>query len=478
MKPFCIPLSQSTSELTCTLPNNLSGGVYQLLVTDEEIGQASGDFKIKIAAQVDSVSPVSGSRFGATEITISGTSLDVTSEVTLGSVVCDTVLSKSSAVSIVCVTRETDSAELTENTDVAIYMDSVDSGVTFGYYNTVTPLVTDSAFSGNINRLSVSGGESVTLTGNNFSEIDEENFIYYNGEIETSVRPTKSGNELNFVTASVAHGTYDIQVFVSGLGLSDKIRVKYHLKVTDISASEMSYYGGKSVTITGRGFGEDKTKVNVLMNEKSGDIESLTDTEIVFITPSMADVHVVKSNGDFSSQSAFKWDESVQNNGNLEIYSGDAVRFEWDYTHEPSSRNKMAVLCESESEGLTICKNNGLFNLPNNQRLKSGELYFKFTQEFVGETIYFYSQHHDHWGFRLTGSIKVLPRPASQTVDFDVQVSEKSADFSLGRKKRSVGGTSFTLDDSLTISVDSVFHSVKKRPKMKKKVGKIGKKWE
>ena len=62
----------------------------------------------------------------------------------------------------------------------------------------------------------------------------------------------------------------------------------------------MSYYGGKSVTITGRGFGEDKTKVNVLMNEKSGDIDSLTDTEIVFITPSMADVHVVKSNGDFS----------------------------------------------------------------------------------------------------------------------------------------------------------------------------------
>lgn len=466
-QPPCTINESDFDQIVCTLPDGLAGGSYDLLVSDDELGQATGSFSLKISSSVDSVTPSTGSRYGATEITIDGTSLDVMAEVTIGGVVCETILSKSSATQIVCKTGEISSPENTDDDDVEISLGGVGSGVTFGYYNSVTPLITSSAFSGNKNRLSVSGGEGITLVGDKFSSTNEENFVFYNGEVEKSVRPTydESTTSLTFDTASMDAGNYDIQILVKGVGLSDKLSVKYFLKVTAISAQEMSYYGGKEVTVTGKGFGDDKEVVDVLMNNKPGTIDSLSDTEIVFKTPSMANVHVLKSNGNFDDENSLKWDDN-SNGGKLEIYVGDAVRFEWDYNHMAGSYHKMHTLCESPSLGKDSCKtsDSSLFNIADSKqkwhdqhKTKDGEVLIKFNKNFINQTIYFMSQHSDSWRHRLFGSITVLERPASLDVNFDVQVSEKSAVFDVSkRKKRSLSGLSFTLSDDLTINVDSI----------------------
>jgi hypothetical protein len=140
-----------------------------------------------------------------------------------------------------------------------------------------------------INPASGPPGTSVTITGTGFSANVGENIVKFNGIVGT-VTQASSTEMVALVPEDAASGPVSVEVDLQ-IANGPSFKVTRPL-VTSISLTEIS--AGSTVTINGDHFGTDKSKVQVLFNEKEGTVVDVTNTSIAAIVPPKAGSGIVK----------------------------------------------------------------------------------------------------------------------------------------------------------------------------------------
>jgi hypothetical protein len=121
-------------------------------------------------------------------------------------------------------------------------------------------------------------GTKVTITGSNFSMFNDTNLVYFNGiltkvdSVYPEIQPTVL---ICKVPDSATTGNISVKV--------RKLEAKSELNFTIVklsSFSPMEGLAGTEITISGEGFGNDKSIINVGFGDKKAEILSINDNEI------------------------------------------------------------------------------------------------------------------------------------------------------------------------------------------------------
>ena len=143
--------------------------------------------------------------------------------------------------------------------------------------------------------LDVAGGTVVTINGTGYKT---------NGNLTVTI-----GNKYCDITSTTATsiictapdqdpGMYMLKVFLADVGAArEKINVTYNLVVTDFQPRFGSMVGGTEVIITGHGFGNNASCIDVVIGTSRCETKDVSDTHIKCMTPSSAKVVAVSNNG-------------------------------------------------------------------------------------------------------------------------------------------------------------------------------------
>ncbi|XP_070541075.1 fibrocystin-L-like [Ptychodera flava] len=280
----CDVQSSSQDELTCTIDTEdaLTVGEKHLLrVNVKNRGYAlNSEGVFTMAPSIDSIWPTTGSVAGGTRMIISGDGFSADSvddvDVVIGSnTVCD--VASVNYTEIECITRPhaawSDVVSLSINSAVSTCLGSY----TYSYSNAASPVVST------ISPTSISGASTtVTISGSGFSTTVENITVTF-GSDDCSVQ-TLADDEITCDVGYVPVG--DHAVVVNRADQGDAIlsngTVTSEAVIDSVSPSSGSINGGTVLTITGSGFHEDDTSVDI--DGSDCDITSLTISEIVCTT--------------------------------------------------------------------------------------------------------------------------------------------------------------------------------------------------
>jgi hypothetical protein len=265
------------------------------------------DRRFELLSHVESVSPVSGSLAGGTELTISGGGFEAGfTSVTIDGVMC--MISSMDYNTIVCVTgssRET-TADVTVNIQAQgqWIRSQCTASCAFTYSAADTPQVNS------VSPLTVTNvDETVTISGTGFPDVTDDVIVYI-GDTECVVTQSAAMEVICNAGSPVA-GTQPLSVTVlpDGNAQTAVTRVTVSPGTPTIQPSSGSLGGGTVVTISGLGFSDTATMVAV--GGSTCTIERLSSAAIVCLTPSgsagVADVGVV-SNGVTYATTQFTYD--------------------------------------------------------------------------------------------------------------------------------------------------------------------------
>lgn len=124
------------------------------------------------------------------------------------------------------------------------------------------------------------GGDTVTITGTNFDDVDESEVTVTFGGIPGTGVNVVSDTQLTVTTPPHAPGAVD--VVVTADGASDPATFTYHPVITSLSASSGPASGGTSVVITGVGFTGASA---VMFGSTAATFTVNNDTEIAAASP-------------------------------------------------------------------------------------------------------------------------------------------------------------------------------------------------
>ena len=119
----------------------------------------------------------------------------------------------------------------------------------------------------------------MTITGSGFDDTDQ---ILLNGDMLSNVTFV-SATELEVILPVRPLGSYSLNVLVDDNGFAGRdvsTDIDYILRVDNVFPRQASRMGGQRVTITGAGFHEDLTIVNV--GETNCVVDSVTNTQVRF----------------------------------------------------------------------------------------------------------------------------------------------------------------------------------------------------
>ena len=273
---------QDVEEIQCTVSNYESGHYFVDVFVDGK-GYASvnptelvpGDIRnstiiadsqsiypvLFIAATATSISPSSGSLFGGTLVTISGSGFSYLSshlDVQIGGAPCHIVSSSFSVIQ--CITSDSTTSPSTGEVRISVNGFVVNSLIQFEQSSQSTPTVTQ------LDRHSATGGDQIIITGTKFgSNISavQVQIIGALGDFDTSAaRNVCSASSITDTSVTCTlpikpAGHYNIHVFIHGLGFASTNgdnSISYSLTIHSFSPLSGGKGGGITMTIDGAGF--------------------------------------------------------------------------------------------------------------------------------------------------------------------------------------------------------------------------------
>ncbi|XP_076438726.1 fibrocystin-L-like isoform X2 [Babylonia areolata] len=316
----CTLTSSTSTSLQCTLsvgPN----GPQAVSVRVPSKGLASGSVTFTFTSTLSSISPIFGSIQGGLPITLIGQGFASGATVTVGGASCD--VTSASVLEMVCVVpAEASGSAGAVPVVVSQGSTTLTSPVDFTYSSSHTPVI--SAIS--VTSVSAWGGDSITIDGSGFGSSAPD--VTVNGE--ALVVTSHSDTQLEAEFPPLPPGSYPLHVFVEGKGLAD-IRtnsisdITVTLKVTGLTPTRGSLYGGTLLTVTGQGFASDASLMEVKVGEHACAVDFSSSTELTCLVDYTGKTHNVTNQGTHKDYgTGYAYDPKQ-----LSISEGDCVRWVW-----------------------------------------------------------------------------------------------------------------------------------------------------
>eukprot|EP00742_Colponemidia_sp_Colp-10_P000666 GILJ01000725.1.p1 GENE.GILJ01000725.1~~GILJ01000725.1.p1 ORF type:complete len:5003 (-),score=847.36 GILJ01000725.1:252-15260(-) len=307
----CNLLSSSTTQLSCQIDDELSGGVYPIQVSVLGLGYAAGQLQFTVHVSISAIKPIQTGTNGGAIVTISGQGFSDTSSVKISSTPCSVIDSSNSVLTCTAPGLADGTYTVTVTAD-----NGISNQTSIVYSSAITPTVSNVT----PNVVSCLGNTLVTISGSNFGSTPSAIRVTVNNVLQTLV--TASDTELVIQTPTAAPGTYAVDVFVRGRGHAiSSATLQYLLNIETVSPSTGSLMGGTLVTITGEGFGSNASVSAVSIADFECSIQSINDTQIVCMTTVASPNVTVQSNGK-------SWAPSGVN-----VALGSTVKWSWVDTH-------------------------------------------------------------------------------------------------------------------------------------------------
>jgi hypothetical protein len=215
--------------VSCSIGATGEGSNHEIVVQISDLGVMSASSTLTVSTSVTDNNPKEGSRHGGTIVTAQGTgfapnqiiSVDFNGE----SVNCDSAGLEVSYTEMKCRT-----------------VANSGSSATSPQLDSVSP-----------NKLTVVGGERITLTGSDFTSNCDGSVVYIGDAAARTISWTDS--EIIAVAPAQEHqASRAVRVYVCNLGESNSINVNTRFQVTGVSSTFSSLAGGNMITVSGSGF--------------------------------------------------------------------------------------------------------------------------------------------------------------------------------------------------------------------------------
>ena len=312
-------------------------GTYSIVFNEPHVGTTVFDAMWEAKAVITGTYPKSGSIFGGTEVTVSGSGLgvDTVIQVFADNRDCIPIPETVTYNDMKCRTVPADGAARRRRA-------SGDSPT----ISSIKP-----------NRISILGGELITIKGSNFGKQYDDNKVDVANKIESEercvteqhsfqrgclgTRTSRSGefeiiswsdSEIVAKSTMLENGEYEMQLYLGGFnsvrGYSNKEEFSMSLEITGVEPARTSLAGGQRVTIEGFGFANsahtptsnlnDEKHIEVFAGETRCHIQAVTSTSVECITGSSVKEVMIPSSGDHFPD--------------MTITEGTAVRWQWSFS--------------------------------------------------------------------------------------------------------------------------------------------------
>ncbi|KAI0230284.1 Fibrocystin-L [Lamellibrachia satsuma] len=275
----CAVSSATETEIVCTAgmgPAGLRTVWVSVIGKGAAKVEESVSMDFEYTAALSSISPTAGGIGGGIAVTVTGAGFDRSNVVKLdGNYTCE--MESVSLTEIICVLpahTEGSAAVTIEQNDTVIA--GSDASVQFNYQEASTPRLT----SQNMTSATALGGQVVRIDITNFGTVS-------NVLVGKTMAPiiTQDTNFVTILLPPLGDGTHQIYLNVPGKGYlvtstGSLPSISIDFKVTDVSTTKCSIYGGCYVTITGSGFPENKDVTQISFGRAPCKISSLTSTEV------------------------------------------------------------------------------------------------------------------------------------------------------------------------------------------------------
>ena len=254
-------VSVSKTGVTCDVGPSPEG-THEIIFDLPQAGVVNTGFSVSISRSIISHSPVIGSKFGGTIVTVSGTGFGAGQVVTVdigGSPTeCDSTGFEVSYDTLICSTRA--------NPSIA---------------DGATPTLDSISMS----QFSIIGGEIFTLTGSGFTNAPDCDGKVFVGSNEAKII---SWSDTEVVAETIAGWKHDnnadTKLYVCNKGFTEEKNTSVKFQINSVSGAFTSLYGGRLLTIAGKGFATntkeaDSLKVNV--GSIPCEIQSSSKSEII-----------------------------------------------------------------------------------------------------------------------------------------------------------------------------------------------------
>jgi hypothetical protein len=235
----------NSTTITCITPARSTGAVGIIVTTLYGTSSAFSPFTYITPPVISSISQLTGSTLGGTNVTIRGTNFTGATLVTFGGLSA-TSLSIVNSTTITCITP----ARTTGAVDIIVTTGGGPSDAFSSFTYITPPSITDISPSSG----STLGGTNVTITGTNFTGAT---LVTFGGLAATSINIVNS-TTITCITRDRSAGAGDVGIIVTtGGGPSGAFSSFTYITppvVTSISPLTGSTAGGTSVTITGTSF--------------------------------------------------------------------------------------------------------------------------------------------------------------------------------------------------------------------------------
>ncbi|XP_053372863.1 fibrocystin-L-like [Mercenaria mercenaria] len=385
----CSVTASTATSITCDVGNG-PVGQHKVMVNVDGKGFAkhsSGDVMFEYTANIDSISPTSGSLGGGVTLTISGYGFKDGASVTINSASCDVRSVQPDQIECVVPAMKSDGThdvEIEQGSTTLTYSGyTYDSSLT-ATISSVTPTT-----------LGVLGGR-LTISGSSFTSTSGR--VHVGSVAGTIASWTDSQIEVD--VSGVPAGTHELKVETSnGLatdGNGDIPSVDVDLGITNVFPLTGSILGGTKLTVTGTGFGTNATLVDVNVGDVECEIDTVTDTQIVCDITNAATTHSVTNKGTSQEFGVFyAYDESY-----IKINAGDSISWSWE---TPDFVNDVThAIIEVESPSATKAKIGGFSS---GTPSKNGQYTKQFTETGI---FYVWSGYVDPWSIKhYSGTVEV-----------------------------------------------------------------------
>ncbi|XP_048254094.1 fibrocystin-L-like [Haliotis rufescens] len=398
----CTVTAATTSSITCNVGNGPTGN-HNVKVIVESKGEATGSVQFSYVSDITAISPSNGSIAGGTALTITGygftndglTYVDgvlcPSTSVTPGQIVCLTPKSSSTSGAAVAITVSQNSANLTSPSQ-------------FTYDASASAIIS----SVSVTSSSVEGGAPITISGTGFgASADPAEPLTIGGKVVNIT--SYSDTEIVATLPSNAPGSYQVQLQIGGQGVADLrinsiANIDYTLKVTNISPSRGSLYGGTRVTITGEGFLDSNTLVSFGPHACVPDV--INSTQIVCTIQDTGVVHEVKNTGTHTHFGyGYAWNPS-----SVEVNVGDSVKWSWTTPKWVSGIGYR--IAELMNASTTVEKTNGVTS--GSVKVPNGQYQYKFG---AAGNFHYWSGYADEFDtISFKGKVTVVQAPSHAKV--------------------------------------------------------------
>ncbi|XP_060573258.1 fibrocystin-L-like isoform X2 [Ruditapes philippinarum] len=423
----CTVTDSTATSITCDVGNGPVGQA-KVIVTVNGKGNAkhtNGDVMFEYTADISGISPSTGSLGGGVTLTISGYGFKTGALVTINSAPCKVIKIQPDQIQCTVPPMKTDG---THN----VVVEQGTTTLTFSSY-TYDSSLTATVTSVTPSTLGVLGGR-LTIAGSSFTSTQGN--VYLGKVVGTVASWTDSQIEVD--VTDVPAGTHELKVETSnGVatdGSGDIPTVTVDLSITNVFPLQGSLLGGTKLTITGTGFGNNETLIDVKIGEVNCLTETVTDTQIVCEITDAAKTHHVTNKGtsqEFGLYYAF--DKPY-----IKINAGDSLTWTWE---TPDFVKEVAhAIIEIDSPSATSAKIGG-FN--SGTPTKNGQYTKRFTDTGV---YYIWSGFVDPFNIKQYAGTVEVGNAESRLEEIMVKVGDIEA-------LHSVGGANNPVDASNCKSV-------------------------